>query len=91
MRRANNYSTLTDPDKGVLERDGFVCGHCQRIVLIQPKQLPEDLGGLCKVCDGLICPRCYDNRMRKGVTCKTWQAQFDEMEARDRLLRQVGV
>ena len=90
MRRATNYSTLTDPS-GVLERDGYTCNHCQRIVHVQPRQRPEDLGGLCKVCDGLICPRCYDNRMRKGHVCKTWQAQMDEMEARDRLYRAIGI
>ena len=87
MRRASNYSTLTDPG-GVLERDGYTCNHCQKIVHVQPRQAPEDLGGLCKVCMGLLCPGCYDLRMRKGVTCKTWQAQMDEMEARARFNRE---
>lgn len=89
MRRASNHSTLIDPS-GVLERDGYTCNHCQRIVHVQPRQRPEDLGGLCKVCMNLLCPHCYALRM-KGAVCKTWEKQMDEMEARDRFHRQFDV
>ena len=91
MRIANNYSTLTDPMYGVVERDGFVCNHCQKIVTVMPLQPAEDMGGLCKVCDGLICPKCYDDRMAKGITCVTWEAQLELIESRDRFLRSAGI
>ncbi len=86
MRRANNYSTLTDPS-GVLERDGYTCNHCTCIVHVQPRQRPEDLGGLCKVCMELLCPLCYRRRMA-GEVCQTWEAQMDKMEASARFNRE---
>ncbi len=87
MRRAANYSTLTDPVQGQLERDSYTCNHCSCIVHVQPRQRPEDLGGLCKVCMGLLCPRCYALRMA-GKNCETWEAQMDEMEAHARFSRE---
>lgn len=58
MRSARTgYATLTTPD-GVLEADTFTCAHCQAIRRVKPFCDPADLGGLCKVCMGVICEKC---------------------------------
>lgn len=89
MRRASNYATITGPT-GVEEKDSFTCFHCQRIIHVQPKHRPEDLGGLCKVCNSLICPRCYDLRM-KGGPCVPWEKKMYIAESRERLRRAAGL
>lgn len=85
MRRANNYSTITSPE-GTVEQDSFTCGHCQKVVLVQPRQKGEDLGGMCKQCMGLICPACVDK-----MVCTPWEKQLEQIESRARMLRSIGV
>lgn len=82
MRRPQNYSVLIDPtaDEPIRERDNFVCSHCQKIVEVEPFADPTTMGGLCKQCMGLVCPKCY----AKGV-CLPWEKQMDRMERRARL------
>jgi len=83
MRRAQGYITLTSPDAPLVEWDTFTCAHCQRIVKVPPRADPADLGGLCKVCNGLICRGCV------GKPCKPWEKKMQEMEARERFRRSV--
>lgn len=93
MRRAQGYATVVgdlrngEPtliDHGVRHReaeiDTFTCAHCNRVVHVPPHQDAADLGGLCKQCMGLICPRCVDKR-----TCTPWEKNMAEAEARQRL------
>lgn len=42
------------------EAKTFTCNHCNQIVIIQPKCDPYDLGGMCRLCDRMICPKCVD-------------------------------
>lgn len=86
MRRATNYSVLTDPTLGTVEQDSFTCGHCQKIITVQPRQKGEDIGGMCKVCMGLICPVCVDK-----MECVPWEKKMEKIEAKDRFLRSVGL
>ncbi len=62
--------------------DTFTCGHCNAVKHVKPRSDPADLGGLCKQCMGLVCPRCY----AKG-TCTTWEEQMLRSEAKDRFRR----
>ncbi len=64
------------------EIDTFSCRHCQRVVHVPPRCDPADMGGLCKQCMGLVCPRCYD----KG-TCTPWEVELERREGRDAALR----
>lgn len=88
FRRPQGYGVVTDPDMDVpdSEHDTFTCGHCQHLVIVPARCSPEKLGGLCKRCDQLICPRCVD----KGI-CDPWEEQMKRMEARATALRSYGL
>jgi len=89
MLRAQSYGILTDPSfSQPIERDGFTCGHCQYVVMVEPLCDPAKLGGFCKVCSHLVCPRCY-NAIMKGAGCTPWEKRMDIAEKRARLLQSV--
>lgn len=64
------------PPEGAL-REGrtFTCQHCNKVVFVPPMADPADLGGLCKLCMGLICPTCA----ALGV-CDTFEAKLERIE-----------
>jgi hypothetical protein len=64
--------------------DSFTCAHCQKVTFVRAKQKPEDLGGLCKVCMGLICSACV------GQPCKTVEQRLAEEEASYEARRSYG-
>ncbi len=68
------------------EIDTYTCAHCNCVKHVPPKCDPADLGGLCKQCMELICPRCVD----KGI-CTPWERQMAEIEARDRFRKEAGL
>jgi len=99
MRKPGGYAVVTSPAGGAVsfdrrprqalragatETDTYTCGHCGRIVHVLPRQDPADLGGLCKQCMTLICPRCLD----KG--CEPLERKLERAEARERALRSYG-
>lgn len=73
MRRPQGYATITDPDLALVELDTFTCAHCNKITHVKPHERAEDLGGLCKLCMGLICSSCvatgicdpFENKLRR--------------------------
>ena len=71
-------------DNGVC--DTFTCGHCQFLVHVPPKADAADLGGLCKQCMRLVCPKCLDKH-----TCTPWELAIEAMEARQDALRSYGL
>jgi hypothetical protein len=86
MRRPGGYLSGVDPTGSTPpECDTFTCGHCQRITFVKPLCDPADMGGLCKVCMGLICSNCV------GKDCAPWEKQMEIAEARDRALRSYGM
>jgi hypothetical protein len=84
MRNPHGYATWTDPER-VVERDSFSCRHCNRIVFVEPKADPAEVGGLCKQCMGLICPQCV-GLMR----CLPLEKSIAESEERDRRRRDLA-
>ncbi len=99
MRNPHGYTTivgdiLTDTptlvEGGVrhveAEIDTFTCEHCNCVKHVPVKVNASDIGGLCKQCMGLICPKC----VTKG-TCTPWEEQMLRREATDRFRREVGV
>jgi len=84
MRSPQGYATIVGPGENK-EFDTFTCFHCQQIVTVKPLMDPADLGGLCKVCYRLICPRCV------GQSCNPWERQMEIMEAKERAQRSYGL
>lgn len=68
------------------EVDSFTCRHCCRVVHVPVRQRPEDLGGLCKCCMGLICPHCVN-----VGTCTPLEEKLAAAERRCDTLRSYGV
>lgn len=83
MPYPKGYSVLTDPDKGVRERDIYSCCHCQRIVEVVPGS--GKLRGWCIHCSRPHCggPRCW--------VCIPWEAQIEAMEGRRKLWKQMEI
>lgn len=99
--RPQGYAVITSPGNsratldgfqcvetrgGVTEFDTMGCGHCNRIMHIQAKQRPEDLGGLCKQCMKPICPFCVDSGR-----CDPLEKKLARWEDRERTLRSYGL
>jgi hypothetical protein len=75
MRKPGGYAIITNGDGRVTELDTASCRHCNRIFHVGPKQRAEDIGGLCKVCMGIVCPQCV------GGACDEIQRKLDRAEA----------
>ena len=81
MRNPQGYAVINDvsADGGLVgEVDTFTCKHCQHIVHVPVRADPATMGGLCRQCMGLICPRCVDKQ-----TCTPWEQSMARMEARE--------
>lgn len=69
------------------EAETQLCAHCQRLMIIRassPDMKPYH-GEVCRRCMKRICPLCMDK------DCEPFMAKIERMEARDRMLRQMGV
>lgn len=85
IRREGGYATITDPEGPTIELSTITCSHCCRIVHIKAKQNPEDIGGLCKICMGLICSECV------GKGCDPLEEKLRREEERYHTLRSYGL
>ena len=84
MRRAGGYGLAIYDGGQMVEKDSFTCSHCNSVKFVKPKEKPEDLGGLCKVCMGLICADCVD----KG--CTPFEKKLEMQEAAYHARRSYG-
>lgn len=82
MRNAGGYAIICDPCAPIVELDTFTCKHCNRVVHVKVNEKPEDTGGFCTMCTGLICPTCVD----KG-DCTPFEERLERMERRADWLR----
>jgi len=94
MRRPQGYSQmwgpglahLTDPGLAALHKDGecdtFTCAHCNSVVFVPPFTDPADIGGGCRICDGLICNKCVDLR-----ACSPFEAKLERQLERAHRMR----
>ena len=93
MRNPHGYATVVGDlrrghpgivDNGVRftesEIDTYLCEHCNRVVHVPAAAAPDTMGGFCRQCMGLICPKCVAKR-----TCTPWEQAMEKMEARQRL------
>jgi len=83
MRRPGGYACIVDPDGPTREFDTFTFAHCNGVTHVRPRARPEDIGGLCKQCMGLICPKCI------GQACLPFLKRLDDMEARARFRAEI--
>jgi hypothetical protein len=90
MRNPGGYSIWVDPETATVERDTFTCSHCGGVTFVDPFVNPRDLGGGCRSCMGLLCPKCYDLRSNGGP-CVPWEKQMEIMEEREASRRTLGV
>jgi hypothetical protein len=86
MRKPGGQVTITgggvgptsDPGLQSLNRykeaDTFTCVHCQKVTVVPVRSRPEDIGGLCRQCYGLICPSCV------GKACRPFEKWLEEVE-----------
>jgi hypothetical protein len=79
MLKPGGYAQIVEPDRATRECDTFTCAHCNRVTHVGPRSRPEDIGGLCKQCMGLICARCL------GQACVPFEKKLEAWEARERL------
>lgn len=86
MRNPGGYFVSVGPDGNVTEYDSFTCGHCQKVIFVRPKCDPTELGGLCRQCMKMICPRCVEQG-----TCTPWEKQMEIAEAKDRALKSYEI
>jgi len=86
MRNPKGYGMVFSPCGVIEEHDTLVCGHCNRIVIVRPKCDPYDLGGMCRLCEKMICPACVN----KGV-CDPLEKKLEREEAKYRARRSYGV
>lgn len=86
MRNAGGYLFSFDPGGVRQESDTFTCGHCCKVVIVKPRCDPYDLGGMCRICEKMICPGCVS----RGV-CDPLEEKLQRAEAKDRALRSYGV
>ena len=70
----SGYERYESPD-GVREWSTFTCQHCNKVVRVPMHADPAEIGGLCKVCMGLVCPRCA------GLgRCDPFEAKLERVE-----------
>lgn len=77
---------ILDSHMGRQEADTFTCGHCNAVVIVPVKASPTDMGGLCGVCDTLICPKCVD-----AGRCSPLEENLRRIEARDAARKSYGL
>lgn len=86
MRGQGGYAFSFDAGGIRQEADTFTCFHCQKVVVVKPKCDPCDLGGMCRICDKMICPGCVEIGH-----CDPFEKKLEREEARYRALRSYGV
>lgn len=86
MRKAGGYAIICDPCAPIKEMDTFTCHHCDRIVHVEAKANVDDLGGMCRICMKLVCPRCVD-----AGTCTPLEKRLTEQENKYHTLKSYGL
>ncbi len=85
MLRPGGWQFTTGPEGHTVESETFTCKHCNRITAVRPRERPEDIGGLCKVCMGLVCSRCV------GQPCLTLEERLAREEQSYHARRSYGI
>lgn len=78
-----------DADGHVHERAAFTCRHCGLPVMVPDGMKLDDVAYGCRVCGGLVCPRCG----RQGSCKETgeFMKRVEIAERRERLRAAAGL
>lgn len=68
------------------EHKTYTCDHCNKVVIVKHKMRPEDMGGHCRICDGLLCPTC----VATGI-CEPFEEKLKQMEQKQFILKSYGI
>lgn len=85
MRTPYGYAVTTHADGSITESDTTTCRHCNTVFHVGARQRPEDIGGLCRVCMGIICPKCV------GQGCDVIERKLERWEASYHARRSYGI
>ncbi len=85
MFRPGGYAFTFDAGGIRQEADTFTCFHCNKVVVVKPKCDSYDLGGMCRICEKMICPDCVD----KGI-CDPLEEKLKRAEAAYHAQRSYG-
>jgi len=66
--------------------DGFICGHCRKMVTVKPFTDPVQANGFCSTCMSVVCRECSAKQ-----TCTPWEREMEQYEARQAALRSYGL
>lgn len=94
MRNPGGYYICTPADgSSAVEIDTFTCRHCNGVVFVKPKQNPDEIGGYCRRCAGMICPRCVARDVCDPSEAKLQRLEQDirHAQARDVARRSYGL
>lgn len=83
--KARGYLTIVGPGGLEQEADTATCRHCNRVWVVKSKTGEGDLGGWCRLCSGMICAECSDQG------CVPFERRLEQVEARSRFFRQIGM
>lgn len=75
MLRPGGYTFETDLDGHVSEGESYTCKHCNKVVFVKPFERPEDIGGRCTCCNGLMCLECTGKQR-----CDPLEAKLERWE-----------
>jgi hypothetical protein len=83
-RREGGVAEWTFQDGGTRRLKTFTCSHCNAVVMVPERSTATEAGGWCGMCAKPVCQQCA------GVPeCVPFERRCDQMEARDRLHRQI--
>jgi hypothetical protein len=85
---ADGYLTIREHgSSSLVEVDTATCKHCQFLVMLNRRDgVKVEPPGYCLQCVGVICSKCVATG-----ECTPFMRQVEEMEARGRLRRSMGV
>lgn len=84
MRNAGGYAVIFDPEAGVREADTFTCFHCNSVVHVKARAMPDEFGSMCRMCMKMVCAKCADG------SCTPFEKRLEAIEALDRKRRMVA-
>lgn len=87
MQRLNEVQ-VTGPT-GTVVTPLATCGHCQYQLAIEPSRSAHIIVRIAAPCGG--CGKYLCGPCRATGGCDPWEKKMERMEARDRLLRAMGV
>ena len=76
------YISITEPGKTTVERDAYLCCHCQEMCIIVPGS--GKTRGYCYLC---FAPTCGQKRCSER--CVPFEAKLEAMEGRRRFYKQL--